>query len=73
MNDTESDSSLSDEGVMVAELMFATPRDSSKSTFVGKTPPSKEKMDFQDRKKTVKPIGHEERKDSSNITKSGST
>ena len=38
MIDSETDSSLSDEGVMVAELMFATPRDSSKSTFVGKTP-----------------------------------
>ena len=38
--ESESNSSISSEGVMVAELMFATPREQSKSTFVQKTPPS---------------------------------
>ena len=50
--ETESDSSLSDEGVMMAELMFAGPSRVSKSTMIQKTPPSSEKLCLEERKKT---------------------
>ena len=63
--DSESNSSISSEGVMVAELMFATPREQSKSTFVQKNPPDSNNKVREERKNTVKHAEPDERKASS--------